>query len=376
MNRSTILLTRQQARLFGLRQQHLVQVAPQPLDVVQALIAIQTQYAATPTIALWSRCADMSPNWLDSALHEERTLVKTWCLRGTVHLLTSADLPTIVQAVGRQLLLDHYHFMETRRGLDRRAIDKIGAQVISALSVGPLSRSELHDAVPELRKIPGASWGLDVKALALTGDIVFAGSIGQEARFGRRDRWLAALPWNPSTEEISLRELLGRYLATYGPATMQDFAHWTGLKMKRVKSTFEACRNKLLKAEVAGWPGEHYLRMEDEALLSKTEAELPPVCILPKFDPVLMVYHNKQRYIDRHHLPFVYRSAGQVEAVVLLLGRVAATWRMKTQGTKLTMTVLPFDKLAPTARLAVQEVIERLALFLGMEKLQMLFADT
>jgi hypothetical protein len=207
---SKIRLTPKQASAFTMTRQFLTSPAGQPLDVVRHLTAIQAQYSATVPLALWARTGSLSPDWVRNALFDTRLLVKTWCLRGTVHVLARTDLALMVGAIGPQQLRDHERFMRTRRGIDGHAIHALNEAILGALAQRPLGRSELHRAVPELATIEGASWGLDVKALAFLGDLVFASAEGAETHFARRDVWLPGSSWTLPSEIEARRELLLR----------------------------------------------------------------------------------------------------------------------------------------------------------------------
>lgn len=371
-SKSALRLTPHQVIAFTLRRQCLTQAAEQPLEVVRRLVAIQAQYSASVPLAIWARNPRLPADWVKAALFEKRMLVKTWCLRGTVHVLASADLAMMAQAVGEQQLADFEYFMRTRRGVDGQQIQSLNKGILRALAQRPLHRSELHEAVPELANIEGASWGLDVKGLAFTGALVLADSDDVETRFARRDVWLFNLSWEPPSRADAQRKLLLRYLTAYGPSTMQDFAHWSGLKMKTVQTIFAACVQELISVEVTGWRGGYYLRRQDEPQL-KADGEAPSaICLLPKFDPLLMGYKDKTRFIDEESLSRVYRPAGQIEAVVLLQGRAMATWRTSFQAAKLRLTVTPFRRLVRREQSLVKGTAEQLAAFLGVQGLDVI----
>lgn len=361
MSNPVFTLTADQALVFTLHRQHLAQSADSPLTALRRLTAVQAQYDAGLPLALLARCPGMSREWPQRALFETRELVKTWSLRGTIHIQAAADLALLVRSVGGQQAADFTHFMRTRRGLDDEALRRLNLSVLEALAGGPLSRMELHSAVPALAQIPGAAWGLDVKSLAFSGELVLAG----ERTFARREQWLPGLDWNPPAEEAAQRELLLRYLAGYGPATAQDFAHWSGLKMPEVRAAFTACVAELLAVKVKSWPGEYFIRSADEPTLQELTADLPTVCLLPKFDPLLMGYRDKTRFIAAADLPRVYRPAAQVEAVVLVRGRAAAVWRFSNQHLKFKMSVSPFQPLDEPAERALCAQAGSLADFLG-----------
>lgn len=365
-----IRLTPKQAAAFTMTRQFLTGPAGLPLDVVCQLTAIQAQYSATIPLALWTRTGSLAPDWVRNALFDTKLLVKTWCLRGTVHVLASADLALMVGAIGPQQLRDHEHFMRTRRDMDEHTIRALNEAILGALALRPLGRSELHRAIPALANIEGASWGLDVKALAFVGDLIFAGGDSAETHFARRDLWLPGLSWTLPSEIEARRELLLRYLTACGPATMQDFAHWSGLKMKTVQETVEACAPNVRRVQVADWQGDYYTRAKDELALTGCE-EPQGVRLLPKFDPLLMAYKDKQRFIGEPHLSQVYRRGGQVEAVVLLAGRAIATWRTRLQRTRLHFLCRPFGRLDGHERSMLTRCAEQLADFLEAKELEL-----
>ncbi len=371
-SKSVLNLTPHQVIAFTQRRQCLTHAAVQPLEVVHRLVAIQAQYSASVPLAIWARNPLLSANWVKTALSEKRTLVKTWCLRGTVHILASTDLAMMVQAVGEQQLTDFDYFMKTRRGIVGQQIRNLNKGIFRALAQRPLSRSELHEAIPELASIGGASWGLDVKGLAFTGALVLADSDDTETRFARRDIWLPNLSWEPPSQADAQRELLFRYLDAYGPATQQDFSHWSGLKMKTVQAIFETHTREFIPAEVKGWRGDYYINRQDELLLKADDMAPESIHLLPKFDPLLMGYKNKTRFIDEKNLSHVYRPAGQIEAVVLLQGHAVATWRSTLQRAKLRLTVTPFRHLVRREQSLVKDTAEQLAAFLDVKGLDLI----
>ena len=209
-----------------------------------------------------------------------------------------------------------------------------------------------------------------MKALAFVGDLIFAGGDSAETHFARRDLWLPGLSWTLPSEIEARRELLLRYLTAYGPATMQDFAHWSGLKMKTVQETVEACAPDVSRVQVADWRGDYYSRAKDEFALTRCE-EPKGVRFLPKFDPLLMAYKDKQRLVGEHHLSQVYRRGGQVEAVVLLAGRAIATWRTRLQRTRLHLLCRPFGRLDGHESSMLTRCAEQLAEFIGAKELEL-----
>jgi len=362
---SRIELTQEKARMFTLKRQFLTKPAKKPLDAVRAIIAIQAQYAASVPIAIWARCENLKSSWVDDAFSKTHELVKIWCMRSTIHAIASSDLAMLAQSIGHEYSCEHLVRLKKCEGLDQKDVQRQNNMIMSALANGPLYRSELHAKVPELGKIRGASWGVDVKRLIFTGDVVINELSGRETRFARRDIWLAEIPWKPQSKEIAMHQLLFRYLSSYGPATIQDFAHWSGLRMQTIRSLFESCASELIPIEVSDLPGTYYLLKKDEFLAKSIDDDLHETVILPKFDALMMSHRDKSRFLDPSDYKKVFLPVAQVEALVLLRGKVAATWRSKSQGSKIIMNIKPFRKLNRDELSNLHKACSSLSDFLG-----------
>jgi len=333
---------------FTLGRQGLIDHQLRPLDVVRRLVAVQSQYSASVPVAVWSRQGDTPPGWVDDALLKNKTLVRVWTLRGTVHTLASRDLPLLT---GLRLESHDYWlglYLKSH-GVTAGQLERRNRKILAALEDGPLTRAELHERVPELKGMRGAGYGLDVRPLAFTGEVVFAGQKGGQPRFARRELWLPRLKWDPPGALKAGCELLRRYYAAYGPASRQDFAYWSGLKSAQARPLFAACADELAEVEVDGWPSGQLVLRRDLRELARSDAELPAVSLLPKFDNLLLAWRDKGRVVDPAGYKLVYRKAAQVEAVVLLSGRVAATWR--ASGKRILKV-----ELEPARRLAKAEM--------------------
>lgn len=358
-----------QANSFTFKRQHLLKPSPAPLDVTRDLIVIQTQYAASLPGALWARTTSLTPEWVDKALYEWRKLVKTWTVRTTLHTLNRDDLPLMVAAMGSSLLDNFYHFMQRRRGIKRQELRKISTKVMKLLADGALSRAEIHAKIPLLADMEGTGWGLDVFALAFQGDVLF----GEGKTFVRRDNWLPDLMWELQDEAIARQDLLRRYLAAYGPATIQDFAFWAGMRVRDAREIWDTIGDAVVPVDVDGWKGDYYLRAEDVSLLG--DDSLPECALLPKFDVINVSYKDKTRFLDEADYKRVYRAAGQIEAVVLFDGRIAGTWRMKQSKDVLSLTIEPHRNFSPREMQLLNDAAERLAAFYDADELELMMAE-
>jgi hypothetical protein len=339
------------------------------------MVAVQAQYAASIPFAVHARCPSASRAWTDRALTREKSLVKTWCLRGTLHTLATEDLALMVGSFGERYHLAVERVMLRMCDMDAVAWHRVEQDVLHALEGEPLDRTALHAAVPRLRDVPWSGWGEDVKGLAYQGDLLMVGSKGSRPVFARRDRWLPDLHFRPRTRIKSLEELLVRYLRTFSPAAPSDFAHWTGLSAATVRDTATRAATLLIPVSVEGHASPLMVLAEDADVLQKSLPEVPPIALLPKFDAMLLAWKDPSRVLDGGDRGAVFRPAGQIEAVVLLQGHVAATWRVKQTPGRMHITIIPIRSVGIVPRRQVEAAFEGLGAWSGASSTTIAWQD-
>src|ERR687886_179625 len=204
---AVVSLTWPEVLAWRLMRQHLDRRAPreEALEVVRQICGLHAQVMSSAELTLWARVEDLEPDTVQKALWEERSLVKTWAMRGTLHLLPAAELPIFVGAQG--VLKPRYHTPSWLRyfGLTREEAEVLITAIPEALDGRMLTREELAQ---EVGRLVGSedlgnklrhSWGALLKPAAFRGHLIFAPSVGQNVRFARPDQWLA--DWQPVETE-------------------------------------------------------------------------------------------------------------------------------------------------------------------------------
>lgn len=331
-----------------LKNQGLSEALPDPDAALERVVAVQTQYAQSLEIALAARSKRRVKGWEAKALSEAGHLHKSWGLRHTLHTHGPQGWSLVHGAVGGTMYARHHRGMREHPELDARGIE---ARILALLEEGPKTRVELHALIPGLSGLPGAGWGRDVAGAAYLGSLKVVGR-GAEQRF-------ALARTEPS--EGGLTPLLRAYLRGYGPATLKDFAYWTSLPQREVAPSFAGIRDELI--EVGGG-----------FVLEAGEAPAPPrAALLAKFDPLTLGHADKARWLAPEDYKRVFRIAAQVEAVVLLRGRAAATWRLARKTNLATVAVEPFRALRPPERAAIERAAARLGASIGWGELRVDF---
>lgn len=288
------------------------------------------------------------------ALWEDRTLVKTWAMRGTLHLLPAADLP-LVMAACRSRPASWWRAWERHLGIGAGDFERLVFAIGDALDGRQLTRRELIEQMaPRLAGSPGlkgameSGWGGVLKPAARAGILCFGPSRGQEVTFVRADQWLGG--WREIDELEAAVELLRRYLAVNAPATREDFGRWLGTTPV-VRAAWAALLPELVRVE-----GGH-------ALADYEPLPAPHDCVrlLPNFDTLLLSHARREHLVAKENHALVYRLAGWVSAVVLCDGAIAGTWRLDRG----TVSVDEFRPLTTRERRGVAREVERLGRFVG-----------
>lgn len=363
-------LTWEKVLSWRVRRQHLHRRAPREASfaVVADICGLHAQVLSSAELTLWARVEGLEPGAVGRALWEERTLVKGWAMRGTLHALPAAELPLWIAALG--VLKPRHHTPSWLRyfGLTREEADAMLAAIPRALDGRQLTREELAEAVAALTGLAHLgeklreSWGTLLKPAAFRGDLCFAPNAGQLARFARPDQWLGA--WEPVETDSAIREVARRYLAAYGPATREQFARWFGVTSPaQAEALIARLGAEVASVEVEGtraW-------MLAEQVAEAADATPPGVVrLLPAFDQyVVTAPRDAPAVLPDAYRDRVYRPQGWLSPVLLLDGRMAGIWRHERAGERITVRIEPFAALPTWARRAAEDEAGRLAGFLG-----------
>jgi hypothetical protein len=355
-------VTLEQVRGFRLARQRLDRRAPAGslLDVARALCGVHAQLASSAELALWARIDGLERDDVRVALEEERSLVKTWAMRGTLHLLPADALGVYTAVLGPRWDNPGGAWLRGH-GVPEEHFEAIVRLVPRALDGRPRTRAELAERLaeaggPELRERLLSGWGALLKPSAHRGDLCFGPSRGRNVTFVRPDRWLKGF----EREDLdgAAREIVRRFLATYGPASADDFGRWLGIRAAQAKRMHAALGDEVAEVTVNGRAAT--MLAADVSLLHKTG---PPssVRLLPAFDPYVVGTRPREHLVGSAHEARIFRQQGWISPVVLVDGAAVGVWKRERGRFELE----PFGRLSRAVRQAVDEEAERLHAFLA-----------
>lgn len=340
------------------------------LGVAGAISGLHAQLMGSAELTAWARVEALERDAVVRALWRERTLVKTWAMRGTLHLLPSEELPLWTAALAELKPRHHTPAWLRHHGLTREGAEAMLAAISAALRAQALTREELAREVAritgehELEDRLRGGFGDLLKPAAFAGELCFAPSDGQKVRFTRPQEWLGA--WKPVEPEVARREVARRYLSAYGPATREWFARWFGMtSAPQAERWIRTLGHEVVAVEVEGTRA--WLLAADVEEVRSAEPS-GSVALVPAFDAyVVGAPRGVEAVLAEALRERVYRRQGWLSPALVIDGVIAGVWRHERAGGRLSVEVEPFGALLPEAVGAMAEEVARLGRFLGLE---------
>jgi hypothetical protein len=340
------------------RRQHLCgkNKAQNPVEAAASICGVNAQRGITIYLAFWNRIPNLQKKDLDRALYETRELVKTWCMRGTVHVVPSHQFQMYTKAAA------------PFRSWSPDISDDLCEKVVKALEE-PLTKSEITEKIQS--GVPEKGFRTQVaravRLLGYKGIVVFADALGsgfytREYKFALAENWLSHIDFSEEDPEKARQNLLKNYLRCYGPATVQDFAYWAGFKMREARRVFESIDTEEVK--IRGRP--YYMKAGDN-LDTDAGSQTDEIILLPEYDSYVMGHKDKSRILKEEYRPQVFLPLASVAATIVRNGLVIGTWSMKKERKLLKYQINPFEKCKERDMDLIHDEMERIAQFMNMK---------
>ena len=328
------------------------------------MCGLQAQVLSAAWLGVRARSRGIQMTDLDRALNQQRSIARTWLMRGTLHVVAAEDLRWLLQLLGPVFV---------RAGATRHAQlglhDALKSRGVAAIrriltGAGPLTRHELLDRLrsQDIELDPKTQAPIHLIGLAALQGILCLGPAraGGESTYVLLDDWVPPAP--ARSRESALAELARRYFAAYGPATVEDLAAWSGIPMAEARSAVIGARSGLSEVMIQGRPG-LALKKRLSPVSRPAKAE---VRLLPTLDSYLLGYRRRDLAVHLSLQRRLQRGGGWLHPVIVVDGRAAGTWSLRRIGRRGRLTVEPFEALSKAVRVRVDEELVDIARFLGI----------
>jgi Winged helix DNA-binding domain len=337
-----VLTTRELNRAL-LARQLLLEPSRMPIPrALEQVGGLQTQYAPSGYVGLWTRVEGFERDALTRAL-QRRTVIQATLMRVTIHMVSAREYWLF--AMGFRRSRRDWWLRQNKGKLTDRDMQQGADRLRAALADGPKSVAELGDLAKGF-----------LGHVGLWVDLVRVPPSGTWERrradlLGLAEDWVGPCE---VTEEEGIEHLVRSYLRGFGPATLKDISSWAGVPVVPLKAAVDRLTLR---------------RFHDEAgkeLLDVPRGALPaphtpaPVRFLPHWDANLLVHARRTQILPERYRPLVFSTKNPFSVGTFLVdGTVAGAWSVR----KGRIVVEPYERLTKTVRQEVDEVAERLASF-------------
>lgn len=351
-NTSNVLSTRALNRATLERQMLLARADVPVLEGIERLVGLQAQLPNPPYVGLWSRLVAFEKDDL-TRLIERRRVVRSSMMRATQHLVTARDYRWLRPVL--QPMLDRscrYTHARGTAGIDQQEL----------LAAGRAMLAEQPRTITEIKAMLAARWPKhDPNALGLTVQLMLPlVHVPPRGTWGRGGAVPAVLAesWlkRPLATDRTPDEMIVRYLAAFGPATVNDVQEWSGLTGLRAAVDG-------LRPQLRTFRDEEGRELFDLPHAPRPDPDVPaPPRFLPEYDNVLLAHADRSRMLSDDDRRAVWTRNGLL-ATAIVDGRVVATWKLVRARGAATLVVDPLKRIAKRDRAALAEEGERLLAF-------------
>ena len=332
-----------------LARQFLLERSTSPLvPTLERIAGLQTQYAPSGYIGLWSRMRNFRREALTTAL-EQRRVIQGTLLRSTIHMVSARDYWLWLAAIkeSRQVWWRRI----TRKEFGGLDMEAAAGALRQHLAKGPRRADELK-AVIAARGFPPVTWGGVAHWLDMV-RVPPSGTWDQRRAdlYGLADTWI---PPAAHTEWEGLEHVVRRYLGGFGPASVSEIADWAGIPSAALPPVLARMSLRRFRDE------------KGKVLVDLPRGPLPdaatpaPVRFLPTWDATLLVHARRTQILPEGYRPMVFNTKTPHSVPTFLVdGAVAGTWRLEHGH----IEVKPFDSLPARVRNEVDDEAKRLAAF-------------
>jgi len=323
------------------------------VDIIGRLCGVQAQVSSSAELAVRLRQAQPEPDAVGRGL-ADRSLVRTWAMRGTIHLLRASDAACFLSLMASARTWEKPSWQRTF-GATPQEVDDLLEVVSKLLDETVLTRDDLVTRIVARKEFAAmeeqlrSGWGALLKPLAWQGALCHGPSQGNKVTFTRPGTFLPGWKGIPGSEEAA-PVAIAAYLGAYGPSTPEVFGAWlyrSPIMRKALRGWFTAMGDRLTKVDVDGQ--DRYILTEhaDELAESGTSTS---VRLLGAFDQyVLGPGTSDPQLLPVLHRAKVSRAAGWISPIVVVGGRIAGVWELANDHVNVSLfpcgTQPPLDDL-------------------------------
>ena len=320
------------------------------IETVEDVGGLHATSPATPYLSLFARMRNFEKESLDEELHMKRNLGKIRCMRGTLYVLTKEMIPIAYAATRKKLEAATKKYAEFR-GVSQEKYREVSRSIMRILAGKEMSASEIRKKLKTRLDVSATLYLMCDQGLLVR---------TKPDKYALFREYFPRMNLAGISEAEARTSLVRHYLSSFGPATENDIAWWSGRGTRAVRKELDKLQGEIVVVGISDLSGDFVTLKTDENVLRRMKP--PPrrtVNFLPSLDPYLMGYKGRQRYISREHYDKVFDRSGNATSTILVDGRVVGVWdleRDRESSVKIFLFEEPERNLLREIYLEAQEI--------------------
>lgn len=342
-----IKLTWDQINTWRLVKQGIIKKESDLLKALSKNGSLQSQVASASFLALHARTNNLKQNDIESALWIDHSVIRTWAMRNTLHLIATRDLPLYVaansflHAYNWDKYFEYYGFSKKEHDTFINAIPQI-------LGKEPITKEQLGESIAKKTGVKefhefivSSNWGGPLKQSAHEGYVALGPQQGQYTTFINPRSFIK---WKEIDPEYAARTVIKKFMEFNGPTDLEHFVRWYGGEFGKTKpkKVFESLRNELEEVSIDNWHGLMHKDYIDEIINMKHKNT---IAFLPLFDIYTFgLIRNIDNLLPTEYKHLVFRPQGWISSVVLVNGYIKGVWEYKKKKNEIEIAIRMFEK--------------------------------
>lgn len=336
-----------------------------PEQVVEWFSAMQAQDLASVKWSLGVRLPGLTETDIDEAI-ERGSILRTWPMRGTIHLIPARDARWMLATMGvRQLsgVQKRWDYL----GLDRPTVERAGELLAEALTGNKrLTRSQAAALF--------TAEGIDASGQRLYHLLWHSSQVGITCigpTVDKEQTFVLLSDWAPDQRQLegeeALAELAWSYFRAHGPALVTDFSGWAGIPVTAARKAVEANVGRLTTVETEF--GDMWLASERDNAAEDLRGSRARsnVLTLPGFDELILGYKDRRAFLEPDQFAAVVPgNNGVFKPTVVDAGRVVGIWKRTVTKSKVKVEAIPFAEFSATQRKGIGRAAAGFGQYLGL----------
>lgn len=328
-----------------------------PAEIVSWFGAIQSQDFAAAKWAIALRSKNLTETAIEKAFNEGKIL-RTHIMRPTWHFVTPTDIRWILALTSPRVhKFNGYYYRQS--GLDKEIFQKSNEVIRKALTdEKQLTREELNQKLNEA-KIPTENLGLSYIIMQAELD----GIIASGPRRGKQFTYMLLDERAPQIKQLSyeeaVAELVKRYFQSHGPALVQDFSWWSGLKVTEARKGIELNKPKLTSEKKEGKTFWFFAS-------GQTQQQEQSLYLIPGFDEYFIAYKDRSDILEKKHAKELNQGGGMINGAIVSNGQMIGSWKRKLNNKDVVLSLRLFESISQSQQKTLEKEAKRFGSFVNL----------